>query len=273
MDVAGSKSEFLKLDAPWRIEVLDEVTSTNETILQAGERGAPEWTVHVARSQTNGRGRSSHTWWSPRNRGLWMSVLLRPTTNPARLGGIALIAGVATRRAIEGIGARGVDVYWPNDLFLGPKKLGGILGEVRNTGPSPPNARSGMTIVALGIGINIELDPAECPPELRGRVASLADAGVSERDPVRIAAAILGEFSPVYDRLLCGAAIADLLAPGPGQRGLAGIGEQVEVRVPDEHGQRVLRGRIAGVGPLGELLVDTGRSIEAFASAEVRYEE
>ena len=54
------------------------MTSTNETILSAGERGEPEWTVHLARSQTGGRGRGSHSWWSPSGGGLWMSVLLYP---------------------------------------------------------------------------------------------------------------------------------------------------------------------------------------------------
>src|SRR5258705_3821191 len=112
LDVGGGRGA-----ARFRVHRFEEVTSTNETVLAAAERGEPEWTVHIARAQSRGRGRADHAWWSPPGGGLWMSVLLRPRAAPARLGGLALVAGAAARRALESLGSSAVDLPWPNDLY------------------------------------------------------------------------------------------------------------------------------------------------------------
>ncbi len=241
---------------PWRVQRFHEVSSTNETILSAGEQGAPEWTVHLARCQTSGRGRGSHTWWSPPGGGLWMSVLLRPSTPPARLGGMALIAGVAVRGALQSLGARGIDLYWPNDLYLGSRKLGGILGEVRRSSRSP-----GGSMVALGIGINLDFSGAEPPPELRGAIACLAETGCGILVPETVAAAILEKLLPLYHALLAGASI-----PGLVKEAMAGLGGRVRVSVPPA---LPFGGIALGIGDDGELLVERdGGIVEALRSAQ-----
>ena len=252
----------------WTVRRFEEVTSTNETILAAGEEGQPEWTVHLARSQTRGRGRGSHTWWSPSGGGLWMSVLLRPSTPPARLGGLALVAGAAVRSGLRDLGSRGVELYWPNDLYYRKRKLGGILGEVRHGAPRQGGPAGPALLVALGIGLNIDplsIEPggAEPPPGLRGSVAWLTETGCEERDPEAVAVAILSRLEPLYRSFIAGASI-----PGLVQGALSGLDREVRVRIPPGE---TFQARPVGIGEEGELIVDRGGALEGLRAAEVDY--
>lgn len=253
---------------PWRsevpIKVFDSLTSTNDSILLAGEDDAPEGTTHVAHTQTQGRGRGDHSWWSPPGAGLWMSTLLRPSRSSAHWGGISLVAGAAVRNAVESLGVRGVELYWPNDLQIGRRKLGGILGEVRSRGD--------RAWIALGIGINIDLRGqdvrATMPSELAAIAISLAEAGTPRtRDPVAIAAAILASFWPLYARFQAGEKIPSLVG-----KALAHAGRTVEIRIP---GQPPWRGLVEGLLDDGALKVrplTPGAQTVAITGGEVIYE-
>jgi biotin-(acetyl-CoA carboxylase) ligase len=214
-----------------------------------------------------------------------MSVLLRPTAPPSRLGGLALLSGVAAREALTSLGARGIDLYWPNDLEHQGRKLGGILGEARRPGAAaapvsppapdgscPPPASSHPPIVALGLGLNIDLSGAPVPPALRGEVSSIAEAGCLERDPETIAVRILERLLPLYQALESGASIPVLVGGA-----LSGIGRTVRVRGT---AARPWLGRTLGIGEDGELLVrrleDPSGSmdgVEHVYAAEVDYDQ
>lgn len=244
---------------PFKIVCFDEVTSTNETILLAGERGETEWTVHLARSQSRGRGRGSHRWWSPAGRGLWMSVLLYPRSAPSRLGGLAIVAGAAVRCALESLGARGIDVYWPNDLQFKGRKLGGILCEAHHWGGEPRRVS-----VALGIGVNIDLEGIEVLPELRGSIASLSETGPAERSPRAISSRILEHLYPLYKAFEGGVRISTLV-----EGRISGIGRCVTVRSPH---CGPWEGSVLGIGDEGELMVERkDGEIARLHSAEVEY--
>ncbi len=216
--------------------------------------------MHIARRQSLGRGRGSHSWWSPADRGLWMSILLRPGSPPRRIGGLSLVAGVAVKEALESLGAGPIDLHWPNDLSFRGRKLGGILGEVRQgAGPAP------SPFLALGIGLNIDLRGAEVPPELSGAISSLAEAGCRERDPVIIAGSILGRLEPLYRALEEGSPIPPLVTPA-----MAGLGRPVRVSIPPAP---PFRASALGIGEEGELLVRReGCGIVEVRAGEVEYE-
>jgi BirA family biotin operon repressor/biotin-[acetyl-CoA-carboxylase] ligase len=228
---------------PPNIHVFEVVPSTNDTILAAGEGGAPEGTVHIARAQTRGRGRGDRAWWSPPGAGLWMSVLLRPRRGREAWGAIALVAGAAVRRALSDVGVPAAELRWPNDIFAGGKKLGGILCEAR--------ARAEGSWLALGIGIDIDIGvrgAPEMPADLLGRLTSLVESGSPRTtDPVAIALEILDRFWPLYRRFEAGEDAAALVGGD-----LAGAGREVEVAV---EGSPPWRGTIEGLGDRGELLV------------------
>ena len=102
-----------------RFQTFQVTRSTNDTILELGETDTPEGTTHIARAQSQGRGRSGHTWSSPADAGLWMSTLLRPTRARSSWAGISLLGGVAVREALVELGVPDIELYWPNDLQVG----------------------------------------------------------------------------------------------------------------------------------------------------------
>jgi BirA family biotin operon repressor/biotin-[acetyl-CoA-carboxylase] ligase len=138
--------------------------STNEHARRLADLGAPHGTVVTASEQTAGRGRQGRTWWAPPDSSLLMSLIVRwPDGLAAPPELLPLIAGVAVCE-IAGPNAR---LKWPNDVVVeqsgGLAKLAGILVEGR--------PQAGWAVV--GIGLNVAVDVADVPNELRGSVASL----------------------------------------------------------------------------------------------------
>jgi len=103
--------------------------STNTDALGAARAGAPHGSVWFADEQLAGRGRGDHTWHSAAGEGLYASVLLRPRIPAARLPLLPLAAGIAAAEATRCVSGLSVDLRWPNDLLIGPRKAGGILVE------------------------------------------------------------------------------------------------------------------------------------------------
>jgi BirA family biotin operon repressor/biotin-[acetyl-CoA-carboxylase] ligase len=236
-------SEDSPLHAP-PLVVFDEATSTNDTILDAGERGEPEWTTHLARTQTRGRGRAGHAWWSPRGAGVWMSILLRPRRGREFWGGLALVSGSAVRRALADLGVPGVELFWPNDLQVRGRKIGGILCEVRE--------REGRAWMAVGIGVNVDLSPVtdavELPAELQTLATSMVECGSPcTTDPVRIAKTFVARLRGPYERFESGEPLETLL-----EGEIAHSGQAVTVH---SAGAPAWRGTVVGLGPHGELRV------------------
>jgi BirA family transcriptional regulator, biotin operon repressor / biotin---[acetyl-CoA-carboxylase] ligase len=122
--------------------------STNTDALEAARAGAPHGSVYFADEQLAGRGRGDHTWHSFAGRGLYVSVLLRPPIPAVRLPLLPLAAGLAAADAIRATTGLTVDLRWPNDLLVGPRKVGGILVEAKTES-------SAVAYVVVGIGINV----------------------------------------------------------------------------------------------------------------------
>ena len=122
--------------------------STNSDALEAARAGAPHGSVYFADEQLAGRGRGDHAWDSAAGQGLYVSVLLRPRTPAFSLPMLPLTAGLAAARAIKAVCGLSVDLRWPNDLLLGPRKAGGILVEARTEADR-------IAFAVVGIGINV----------------------------------------------------------------------------------------------------------------------
>jgi BirA family biotin operon repressor/biotin-[acetyl-CoA-carboxylase] ligase len=138
--------------------------STNRDAVAAGRQGAPHGSVYFSDAQQSGRGRGDHAWISAAGEGLYVSVLLRPQIPAARLAFLPLAAGLAAADAIRTVSGLAVDLRWPNDLLIGPRKVGGILVEAGN------NSKSLLHAV-VGIGINVH--QRTFPPDLATPATSL----------------------------------------------------------------------------------------------------
>jgi BirA family biotin operon repressor/biotin-[acetyl-CoA-carboxylase] ligase len=133
---------------------LRETGSTNERARSLAAAGAPHGTLVTASSQTAGRGRQGRRWMAPPGSALLLSLVLR-VHDPL----LSLRAGLA----IADLAGAGALVKWPNDVLLDGRKLAGVLVEGR--------PQEGWSV--LGIGVNVALDPAQLPPELREHAATL----------------------------------------------------------------------------------------------------
>ena len=133
---------------------LRSVTSTMDEVHARARAGAPAGLLVVADEQTSGRGRSGNRWESDAERGLWMTLLERPS-DAAVLRVLSLRIGLAIARAAEPLARGRILVKWPNDLYTSAGKLGGVLIEARWR-------EQVVDWVAIGIGINVHA-PAEVP--------------------------------------------------------------------------------------------------------------
>lgn len=122
--------------------------STNTDALAAARNGAAQGSVFFADEQTAGRGRGDHRWQSQAGEGLYVSTVMRPRLSPLYLPLIPLAAGLAAAEAVRTIGGIAIDLRWPNDLLIGPRKVGGILVESKTDA-------AGLAFVVIGIGINV----------------------------------------------------------------------------------------------------------------------
>ncbi len=169
------------------------VGSTNDAALQLASRDAPHGTVVVAEEQTSGRGRLGRTWYSEPSSGIYVSVILRPPLQPAAAPVLTLMAGVAAQQTLTSATGLAVDIRWPNDLLVGGKKVCGILTEM-----SAELDR--LHAVVLGIGINV--NHAEMPPELKKIATSLRMESHKTWSRVQILIALLRELEKHYGLLL-----------------------------------------------------------------------
>lgn len=143
----------------------DEIGSTNDEALSAARRGAPHGSVFLAEAQSAGRGRRGRSWSSAPGLDLLVSVVLRPSLDPATASRLTLAVGLAVRDAAARWLAEPVSIKWPNDVLVMGRKLAGILVESQLSGPR-------LDCVVVGLGVNVL--SAEFEPALADSATSLA---------------------------------------------------------------------------------------------------
>lgn len=193
---SSSIVSLLKNQAVYDVRVLDSVDSTNSFARNLAHEGAPEGTVVIAEEQTKGRGRRGHSFHSPAGTGLYMSIVLRPSIAPFQAYLLTCMAAVAVSRAADRVCGCRTSIKWINDVFLGQRKIAGILTE----GSSRSDGER-FEYAIVGMGVNVS-DPAEgWPDDVLNRAGSLGvDSTTCDVRGV-LAAAILDEFWRLYEKL------------------------------------------------------------------------
>lgn len=131
-------------------EAFAEIDSTNSYLMQREAPAVGGVRVALTDNQVAGRGRHGRTWHSPAGSGLCLSIAYTFGRQPENLAALTLAIGLGVVEVLEGLGAQGVQLKWPNDLIADDGKLGGILTETQT--PS----RRAITVVT-GVGINLDL--------------------------------------------------------------------------------------------------------------------
>lgn len=239
-----------------RMEVFSRVASTNGYLLglPAGDPRRPA-RLCLAEYQSAGRGRRSRRWISPFGANIYLSVGWRFREMPPGLPALALCLGVACAEALGALGARGLQLKWPNDLWWHERKLGGLLLEIRGEA-------GGSCDVVAGIGLNV------CMP---GRPAGgIGQPWVDLRE-------VLGQQRPHRSELA--AALVNRMVPvleGYAETGFAPFrarwealdalaGREVELY----QGDAVITGVAEGVDAQGAIRIRTGQRHARYVSGEV----
>ena len=170
------------------------VPSSNRSVLELAGTGETEGLLVVAESQTAGRGRQQRNWFSPPDKNLYFSLLLRPTVQPVRLPELALLMALGLRKGILSLlPDLPIGLKWPNDLWIDGHKISGILCE------SEKHPSLGLQVV-VGIGLNVNCTAKDFPPELQKIASSLQIAAGAPLDRAHLLAAILNHLEEYYQR-------------------------------------------------------------------------
>lgn len=174
-----------------KIIYFDSLDSTNTAAKKIAEK-EPEGTVVISEEQKSGRGRMGRSWVSPRNKGIWMSIILKPQIPPAEVPRLTQVAAAAVSLALASLEINS-SIKWPNDILVNNKKVCGILTEMK--------AGSNKTEYAVtGIGLNVSLTQADLPPNLRHKATSLYLETKRMFDRDFLTAEILNNFEHLYYR-------------------------------------------------------------------------
>ena len=150
----------------WDPVLLAETSSTNDLVRKQARKGARSGFLVAASRQTAGRGRLGRIWESAQDRGLYVSILLRPDLAMAEAGKLTILSSVATVDAVEAVSGLRPQIKWPNDLMASGRKLAGLLIETE-----PKRKRLGFAVI--GIGLNVRQEAGDFSPEVRRLATSL----------------------------------------------------------------------------------------------------
>ena len=237
------------------IEVVDAADSTNTLMMERASAGAPSGSVIAAEWQRSGRGRMGRAWHAEIGAALTFSLLWRFPLGAAALGGLSLAAGVALVRALNVLGARDIQLKWPNDVLWRDAKLAGLLLEMQGDALGP-------SAVVIGIGVNVRLSDA-ARMRIDQPAADLESACGRGLDRSAALGAILAELTRTLDTFAV-EGFAALRAEW--ERYHAYQGRQVAVKLP---GGRTDEGVARGVGEDGALLFESGNAVRRLHSGEI----
>lgn len=174
------------------LNLMEVTSSTQEAARLLAEEGAPEGTLVIAEEQTGGRGRQGKRWYSPARKGIWMSLLLRPQRPLSFAPQLTLLTAVAVCRAIRKVTGVDAGIKWPNDLLVQGKKICGIL--IESVGE---DERIKYCIAGIGIDVNVELE--ELPPELHKVATSLKIESGQTQSRATLISAVMNELEQLYN--------------------------------------------------------------------------
>ncbi len=202
-----------------RLVYCTSVGSTQDVARREAEAGAPEGTVVLADEQTAGRGRLGRAWASPAGQNLYLTLVLRPPLEALKR--LTIVAPLAVARAVAETTGIQAGIKWPNDVWVGQRKLSGVLLESEVQGEQ-------VRYCLLGIGVNVNMD-VEAIPELADIATSLRRELGREVPREDVLASLLNHFEALYEEALGGGPVLE-----EWRARLITLGQEVTVRFGDQ---------------------------------------
>lgn len=175
------------------VVAVQEVGSTNDELKKPAYREKKENILLIAQRQTSGKGRMGRSFYSPDKSGIYMSLLLHPDLEAEKCTLLTSIAAVAVSKAIENVLGVKADIKWVNDIYIGGKKVAGILTESAFNGKR-------ISYSVVGIGINITMPEEGFPEEIKD-IASAVMNRENENSKNDLIAEIINTFMYYYSLL------------------------------------------------------------------------
>lgn len=228
-----------------RVELFSEIDSTNAYAKRLVAEGALQGPLAViAEQQTAGYGRQGRTFYSPKQVGLYQT-LIWPIKKVEDAGLVTTgIATVSAEVLTQQLGVQ-VGIKWVNDLYYQQRKVAGILVE--------QVSYEGQPYLVIGMGLNI--NAGDYPADVRAKVGFLTEHPI---DRNRLAAAIIDGFADYFT------ADQGRLMQRYRELSLV-IGEEVDVAL----GSTIINGQVTGIDDHGGLIVQTGQEQRTFYSGEI----
>ena len=224
----------------WRVSVVEVTGSTQDDLYTIATGEAPiAKSVLAAEYQSAGRGRLDRSFTAPASSALTFSLYIEPKAEKEEWPFITLLTGVSVYEALHHLDVNlKVGLKWPNDLFIGDKKVGGIITQATDKG------------VVIGIGINVRMTGEELPVE---GATSLMLEGALELDRNTILAKILNHFEVNLQMWELGESFLRQYRDASFT-----VGREVEVTLP---GGKLVSSKAIGISDTGALLLENGEVV------------
>lgn len=172
------------------VHYFETIDSTNTYAKTIGDKENNNGAIVISEEQVGGRGRLGRSFISPKYKGIWMSIILKPHLNPQAAAKITEIAAASVVLAIRELGID-AKVKWPNDITINGKKLCGILTEMSAE-------LTQINYVIVGIGINVNQNKDDFNNDLKDIATSIMLEKGSSVDRKKLLSAILNNFEALY---------------------------------------------------------------------------
>jgi BirA family biotin operon repressor/biotin-[acetyl-CoA-carboxylase] ligase len=247
----------LRLDKPLEIQVFDSIDSTMNEAKRIAQSGSKTNMLLIALEQTSGRGRFYRDYFSSRDGGIYMTLLLHPEELFSDLPLYTVLCAVAVEQAIKKLTGIQTKIKWVNDIYYNKKKIAGILSEAIT------DSTSGLvTSVSIGIGLNFSIPEEEYPDWLQEKATSLFLTSAENQNHVT--------------RSECIAEISNQFFEGMNTNFIEEYIKQsfvLEKRVSFEKDKRKYSGKAIASTDRGELVVDTENDgLMVLSSGEISLE-
>jgi BirA family biotin operon repressor/biotin-[acetyl-CoA-carboxylase] ligase len=215
-----------------------------------------EGTIIISEEQVDGKGRLGRDWISPKGKGIWMSIILKPEVDPIKVAKITLIGAAAVYKGLNNMNIDST-IKWPNDILIDGKKICGILTEMSCE-------LNMINYVVMGIGINVNLDGNNIPEDLREKATSIKISQKKSVNRKELLANILNEFEELYIPFKDKGNISESIKIC--RENCALIGKEVKI-IKDE---KIKIGRALDINEDGQLVIEfKGGVVENVFSGEV----
>lgn len=173
-----------------------EVDSTNLKAKDLAAQGVPDGSVVIAEYQSRGQGRLQRKWLSPAGKNLLFTIIFYPPCPPPKVFQLTLLASLAVCKSVIRHTGIPAGIKWPNDVYVGNRKVCGVLTEF-----TPLGERVKWAVV--GIGLNVNFDPAS-NEEVSAIATSIRNELGRPHNRLTLLKSILEEMDTLYSQFLSG---------------------------------------------------------------------